>query len=94
MSGVRSSPRRVWLDASFRHRWPGKRHLVAEQCDVRVRRARQRNTVLRLGMSIAASNKITQSELDYNKINMFKGTYAARVYFTDVQDTGSSAPTG
>ena len=48
------------------------------------------NTVLRLGVSIAASNKITQAELDYNKINMFKGTYAARVYFTDVQDTGSS----
>ena len=46
------------------------------------------NKVLRLKAEINNSNLI-QSELNYDKYNMFEGTYAARVYYTNEPDSGN-----
>lgn len=46
------------------------------------------NKVLRLKARVK-NGIATQSEMHYNKVNMFTGTYAARVYYTTVPDAGS-----
>ncbi len=46
------------------------------------------NTVLRLTATVEGGSAV-QSELDYNNEQMFEGTYAARVWYTDTPDSGS-----